>query len=189
MFPWNDGATPHSCPTGSLVGIFWGAECRVVRAHDGGQQSREIERSWQVLRTIRFGKCKLQLWIHIHLYMIYCSVCLDESETHQYTADTLVEGEALHDFNQGLVGKFIGKMVVPNKYPLYIYIRCIWSWLLRGPPSQGYHHHFPYDVCWVQPVLCTRKTKVETAPNRIFFNSHIDPTSKKTQKSSQKKAC
>lgn len=49
--------------------------------------------------------------------MIYCSVCLDESETHHYTADTLVEGEALHDFNQGLVGKFRER----NEYPLYIY--------------------------------------------------------------------
>ena len=25
------------------------------------------------------------------------------------------------------------------------YVRCTWGWLLRGPPSQGYHH-FPYDI-------------------------------------------
>ena len=47
-------------------------------------------------------------------------------------------------------GKWWYPWDIPNKYPLrflyiYIYIRCVWGWLLRAPPSQGAPHHFPYE--------------------------------------------
>ena len=32
-------------------------------------------------------------------------------------------------------------------YPINThYIRCIWGWFIKGPPSQGFSHHFPYET-------------------------------------------